>query len=65
MKKIFLLSLISLANFTPQLHSISLAEYIQLNGMPQVLGSALYLFNKDLTDLTGLQSIPNTCRHLQ
>ena len=59
MKKIMLLSLVSLVVVIPQLHSISLAEYIEQNGVPQIQNNKLNLSNKNLTDLTGLQDIPN------
>ena len=54
-----LLFLISLVAFIPQLHSISLEDYIRQNGMPQVINGSLNLSNKNLTDLTGLENIPN------
>ena len=58
MKKL-LLTFISLVTFMLQIHCISLDEYIQQNGMPQVRGGILNLARKNLTDLTGLQNIPN------
>ena len=59
MKKILLLSLVSISIFMPQLYSISVAEYIQQNGIPQIQNNELNLSSKNLTDLTGLQNIPN------
>ena len=61
-KLLLLLSITSLTTFIPQLHSISLADYTQQHGVPQVqddpFGALLDLSNKNLTDLTGLQDIP-------
>ena len=59
MKKLLLLAFISFVTFIPQLHSISLAAYIQQYGMPQIDARLLDLSNNNLTDLTGLQDIPN------
>ena len=61
MKKLVVLAFISFVTSIPQLHSISLAEYIAQNGMPQIDddNDGLDFSNKNLTDLTGLQSIPN------
>ena len=60
MKKL-LFTFISLVTFIPQIHSISLAEYIQQNGMPLMddVYGILNLSDKNLTDLTGLHTIPN------
>ena len=64
MKKLIILSLISLSMFMSQLHSISLAEYIQQNGVPELrnenryYGKILDLAHKNLTSLEGLQDIP-------
>ena len=53
--------------FMPQLYSISVAEYIQQHGMPELKdrnwgtyyrGKALDLSHKSLTNLEGLQNIP-------
>ena len=72
MKKPILLACISFLSSIPQLQSISLEEYIQQQGMQwqwyeffhyisvankEVV--SLKLIGKNLTDLTGLQSIPN------
>ena len=59
MKKLLVLAFISLVTFIPQLHCISLDEYIQQNGMPQIQGDVLNLSGINLTDLTRLQDIPN------
>ena len=59
MKKIVIFAFISLGFFTSQLQSISLEQYIAQHGMPQVQNGVLNLSNQDLTDLGGLQNIPN------
>ena len=59
MKKLIVLAFISFVTSTPQLHSISLAEYIAQQGTPQVNYGRLRLSGIGLTDLTGLQNIPN------
>jgi len=62
MKKLLIVSLVGLVTFIPQLHSISLTEYIKQNGMPKIRyngisGNCLYLLDRNLTDITGLDSI--------
>lgn len=59
MKKLILTLLIVLVTFAPQLYSITLIEYIEQNGMPQIEHDTLDLSYKDLTDITGLQNISN------
>lgn len=59
MKRLLLLSFVSFVAFAPQLHSISLTEYIEQNGMPQIKASTLDLSYKNITDITGLQDIPD------
>ena len=63
MKKLIVLSLISLATFIPQLHSISLEEYSKRRGGVfdydvTLDGVVLNLSNKNLTDINGLRNIP-------
>ena len=58
MKKLLFI-FISFLSFIPQLHSIAVTEYIQQQGMPPIQNGTLDLANKGITDLTGLQDIPN------
>jgi len=73
MKRLLLLSFVSFVAFAPQLHSISLTEYIEQKGMPELINgqidyngepivvrNCLDLSNKNLTDIDGLQNIPNS-----
>ena len=60
MKKLLVLVFISFLPCIPQLHSISVTAYIQQQSIPQITENGiLNLFNKSITDLTGLQDIPN------
>ena len=57
MKKLIILLLINLSIFVPQLFSISVTEYIQQHGMPQVKSGILDFSGIGLTSLEGLQEI--------
>ena len=59
MQKIVMFAFISLGFFTSQLQGISLEQYIARHGMPQIQDGILDLYDQDLTDLDGLQNIPN------
>lgn len=58
MKKLLLFTFISFLSCIPQLHSMSVTEYIQESGMPQIENNSLNISNTNITDLTGLQDIP-------
>lgn len=62
MRKLIVLSFVSLITFVPELYSISLAEHMQQHGMPELEDTycckELNLSHKGLTSLEGLQDLP-------
>jgi hypothetical protein len=60
MNKLLLAFFMSLGIIMPQIYSISLTQYIQQHGMPQVRNVILDLSKKHLTSLEGLEDISNS-----